>query len=86
MAAFGNIHEGVLPELSIPKLNALNGPSEMVSEGACSADMYPLSPSSGVCAQFLLYWLISEQFTSFTIEHEGHDKPGARPRTGFLSA
>jgi type I restriction enzyme, S subunit len=40
-------------------------------EGACSADMYPLSPKDGVSGKFLLYWLISEQFAAFTLEHEG---------------
>lgn len=40
-------------------------------EGACSADMYPLSPKNDVSALYLLYWLISEQFASFTVEHEG---------------
>jgi restriction endonuclease S subunit len=40
-------------------------------EGACSADMYPLSPHEGVDNRFLLYWLISEQLASFTVEHEG---------------
>lgn len=40
-------------------------------EGACSADMYPLTPKAGVSSSFLLYWLISEQFASFTLDHEG---------------
>jgi type I restriction enzyme, S subunit len=40
-------------------------------EGACSADMYPLTPNEGVCGRYLLYWLISEQFAGFTVEHEG---------------
>jgi type I restriction enzyme S subunit len=40
-------------------------------EGACSADMYPLSPKHGVDGHFLLYWLISEQFAAFVLEHEG---------------
>ena len=40
-------------------------------EGACSADMYPLSPREDVASYYLLYWLISEQFAAFTIEHEG---------------
>lgn len=40
-------------------------------EGACSADMYPLSPRDGVLAPYLLQWLVSEQFTTFAIEHQG---------------
>jgi len=40
-------------------------------EGACSADMYPLDPGEGVDPQFLLLWLISEDFAAFTIDHEG---------------
>jgi type I restriction enzyme, S subunit len=40
-------------------------------EGACSADMYPLSPKEHVSNRFLLYWLISEQFAGFTIDHQG---------------
>jgi type I restriction enzyme S subunit len=40
-------------------------------DGACSADMYPLSMTAQLDAGFLLYWLISEPFASFTVEHEG---------------
>lgn len=40
-------------------------------DGACSADMYPLSPSGDLDAAYLLYWLISEPFAGFTVEHEG---------------
>jgi type I restriction enzyme, S subunit len=40
-------------------------------DGACSADMYPLTLKEGVFGLFLLYWLISEQFAAFTVEHEG---------------
>jgi type I restriction enzyme S subunit len=40
-------------------------------DGACSADMYPLQPKANIHTRFLHYWLISEQFASFTVEHEG---------------
>lgn len=40
-------------------------------DGACSADMYPLSPVPELDAKFLLYWLISDLFAAFTVEHEG---------------
>lgn len=40
-------------------------------DGACSADMYPLSPRDALSAPYLLQWLISEQFTHFAVEHQG---------------
>lgn len=40
-------------------------------DGACSADMYPLTSNSDLDATYLLYWLISEPFAAFTVEHEG---------------
>jgi type I restriction enzyme S subunit len=40
-------------------------------EGACSADMYPLTVTGKLDPAFLLYWLISEPFAGFTVEHEG---------------
>ncbi|MDX8445347.1 hypothetical protein [Mesorhizobium captivum] len=40
-------------------------------DGACSADMYPLTVSRALDPAFLLYWLISEPFAGFTVEHEG---------------
>jgi len=40
-------------------------------DGACSADMYPLSPRDVLCARYLLRWLVSEQFTHFAVEHQG---------------
>jgi type I restriction enzyme S subunit len=33
--------------------------------------MYPLSPNGDLDAAYLLYWLISEPFAGFTVEHEG---------------
>lgn len=39
--------------------------------GACSADIYPLTPRANLCGRFLLYWLVSEQFTQFAVEHQG---------------
>jgi type I restriction enzyme, S subunit len=33
--------------------------------------MYPLWPKDQVSRFFLFYWLISEQFADFTVEHEG---------------
>ncbi|NSL20207.1 restriction endonuclease subunit S [Agrobacterium tumefaciens] len=40
-------------------------------DGACSADMYPLSPRGLLSARYLLQWLVGEQFTHFAIEHQG---------------
>jgi type I restriction enzyme S subunit len=40
-------------------------------DGACSADMYPLSPRGFLSARYLLQWLVGEQFTHFAIEHQG---------------
>ena len=40
-------------------------------DGACSADMYPLSPRDVLSARYLLQWLVSEQFTHFAVEHQG---------------
>ncbi|TPL19438.1 hypothetical protein FJ952_11090 [Mesorhizobium sp. B2-4-10] len=40
-------------------------------DGACSADMYPLTASADLDPTYLLYWLISEPFAGFTVEHEG---------------
>lgn len=40
-------------------------------DGACSADMYPLTATVGLDPTYLLYWLISEPFAGFTVEHEG---------------
>jgi type I restriction enzyme S subunit len=40
-------------------------------DGACSADMYPLSPRDVLSPRYLLEWLVGEQFTHFAIEHQG---------------
>lgn len=40
-------------------------------DGACSADMYPLSPRDVLSARYLLQWLVSEQFMHFAVEHQG---------------
>ncbi|MGR9371098.1 restriction endonuclease subunit S [Rhizobium leguminosarum] len=40
-------------------------------DGACSADMYPLSPRQNLSGRYLLRWLVGEQFTQFAIEHQG---------------
>lgn len=40
-------------------------------DGACSADMYPLSARDVLSARYLLYWLVGEQFTHFAVEHQG---------------
>jgi type I restriction enzyme, S subunit len=39
-------------------------------EGVCSADMYPISPD-GADPLFVLYWLISPDFNSLSIAHQG---------------
>jgi type I restriction enzyme, S subunit len=39
-------------------------------DGACSADMYPLTPKTGVNPRYLLYWPISSDFAAFSVEHE----------------
>lgn len=40
-------------------------------EGGCSADMYPLNASEVLEARYLLRWLVSEDFTSFAVRHQG---------------
>lgn len=40
-------------------------------DGACSADMYPISAGPGLNSKFLLYWLISDSFAQFSARHEG---------------
>ncbi|QUL37599.1 restriction endonuclease subunit S [Erythrobacter sp. JK5] len=40
-------------------------------DGACSADMYPISVRSGLNPRYLLYWLISDDFAQFSARHEG---------------
>lgn len=40
-------------------------------DGACSADMYPISARSGLNPRYLLYWLISDDFAQFSARHEG---------------
>lgn len=40
-------------------------------EGACSADMYPISARPGLHSKYLLYWLISDSFAQFSARHEG---------------
>ncbi len=36
--------------------------------GICSADMYPLQPNSMICGKFLLYVLLSDYFTKYTVD------------------
>lgn len=40
-------------------------------DGACSADMYPLSAGPKLHSKYLLYWLISDSFAQFSARHEG---------------
>lgn len=40
-------------------------------DGACSADMYPINPRKQLNRKFLLYWLISDDFATFSALHEG---------------
>ncbi|TYC78797.1 restriction endonuclease subunit S [Novosphingobium sp. BW1] len=40
-------------------------------DGACSADMYPISARLELNPRYLLYWLISDDFARFSARHEG---------------
>lgn len=40
-------------------------------DGACSADMYPISARTELHPRYLLYWLISDDFAKFSARHEG---------------
>ncbi|RNF36058.1 restriction endonuclease subunit S [Paracoccus methylarcula] len=42
-----------------------------VFDGACSADMYPISVKSNCALKYLFYWLLSEDFSYFTSLSDG---------------
>ncbi len=58
-----------------------------LEEGLCSADMYPLTPHEGILAEFLLFVILSEWFTKFTVlesERVAMPKVNRESLNGFL--
>jgi len=37
-------------------------------DGLCSADMYPITPKDGLHPEFLMYLLLTEDFTNYAVE------------------
>jgi len=54
-------------------------------EGVCSADMYPLWPRESVEREYLLRWLLSEDFRDASLAHQGRTLLPKINQTGLRS-